>query len=270
MKYSMKGGLTLSLTHADIEKIEYVMGKQPTERIDSVYKRIGCDVIINANFFSMSTGTTCGEVTDEGHVISNGMSPYGYAFVDKKKPVFSYKNNVKAIDFVGGYPCLLVNGKYNIDTNEYGFNEKSTVKRGRTACGSNDNLFVVRVIPDTSAYPRKSIKGMADELLSLGCKDGVNYDGGGSSQFISPWGKYISGRPCDGFICIWLKKAPTIPDKPSTGIQGGSYVTHVVKYGETLSGIAKKYGTTYTKIAKDNGIVNPNVIRVGQVLKIYK
>lgn len=47
-------------------------------------------------------------------------------------------------------------------------------------------------------------------------------------------------------------------------------ITYTVKKGDTLSSIAKKYGTTYQKIAKDNGIKNPNVIRVGQKLKIKK
>lgn len=47
-------------------------------------------------------------------------------------------------------------------------------------------------------------------------------------------------------------------------------VTYTVKKGDTLSSIAKKYGTTYQKIAKDNGIKNPNFIKVGQKLKIKK
>lgn len=45
-------------------------------------------------------------------------------------------------------------------------------------------------------------------------------------------------------------------------------ITYKVKKGDTLSAIAKKYGTTYQKIAKDNGIENPNFIKVGQTLKI--
>ena len=45
-------------------------------------------------------------------------------------------------------------------------------------------------------------------------------------------------------------------------------VTYTVKKGDTLSAIAKKYNTTYQKIASDNGIKDPNIISVGQVLKI--
>ena len=44
--------------------------------------------------------------------------------------------------------------------------------------------------------------------------------------------------------------------------------TYTVKKGDTLSAIAKQYGTTYQDIAKANGISNPNLITVGQQLKI--
>lgn len=43
---------------------------------------------------------------------------------------------------------------------------------------------------------------------------------------------------------------------------------HIVKYAETLSGIAKRYGTSVDKIAKDNNLKNPNKIYIGQKLII--
>lgn len=43
---------------------------------------------------------------------------------------------------------------------------------------------------------------------------------------------------------------------------------YIVKYGDTLSSIAKKFGTTYQKIAKDNNISNPNKIYANQKLII--
>jgi soluble lytic murein transglycosylase-like protein len=44
--------------------------------------------------------------------------------------------------------------------------------------------------------------------------------------------------------------------------------THRVAFGETLTGIAKRYGTTIAAIAAANGIVNPSLIRTGQLLAI--
>ncbi|MBR2493595.1 MAG: LysM peptidoglycan-binding domain-containing protein, partial [Paludibacteraceae bacterium] len=45
---------------------------------------------------------------------------------------------------------------------------------------------------------------------------------------------------------------------------------YVVKSGDTLSKIAAKYGTTYQKLAAYNNIANPNIISVGQKIKIPK
>ena len=44
--------------------------------------------------------------------------------------------------------------------------------------------------------------------------------------------------------------------------------TYTVLAGETLFSIARKLGVTSTALAELNGITNPNLIRVGQVLKV--
>ena len=54
-------------------------------------------------------------------------------------------------------------------------------------------------------------------------------------------------------------------------VNGGSVSnvrTYTVKAGDTLSGIAAKYGTSYQTLARINGIANPNVIYVGQTIKL--
>ena len=45
-------------------------------------------------------------------------------------------------------------------------------------------------------------------------------------------------------------------------------VYYTVKKGDTLTGIARKYNTTYQKLAELNGLKNPNLIRVGQKLRV--
>lgn len=57
---------------------------------------------------------------------------------------------------------------------------------------------------------------------------------------------------------------PVKPSKPQTS----SETIYIVKKGDTLSGIASRYCTTYQVLASYNGISNPNLIRVGQAIKI--
>ena len=44
--------------------------------------------------------------------------------------------------------------------------------------------------------------------------------------------------------------------------------THVVQYGENLSGIAAKYGTTWQDLARINALSNPDIIYQGQALNV--
>lgn len=56
-------------------------------------------------------------------------------------------------------------------------------------------------------------------------------------------------------------------DKKAKKKQGPT-ITYVVQPGDTLTDIAKRYGTTYEELARKNGLENPNLIFVGQELKI--
>lgn len=58
------------------------------------------------------------------------------------------------------------------------------------------------------------------------------------------------------------------PAQPKPSTSGTSETVYTVVRGDTLSGIAAKYGTTYQKLAQYNGITNPNIISVGQKIRI--
>lgn len=60
---------------------------------------------------------------------------------------------------------------------------------------------------------------------------------------------------------------PVIPTPQPTPAPSNDTI-YVVKAGDTLSGIASKYGTTYQTLAAYNNISNPNLIYVGQQIKI--
>ncbi|GIN96132.1 hypothetical protein J6TS1_20020 [Siminovitchia terrae] len=56
--------------------------------------------------------------------------------------------------------------------------------------------------------------------------------------------------------------------KPSAANKKPASNTHTVKAGDTLSAIAKKYKTTVAELVKINGIKNPDLIQVGQKIKL--
>ena len=124
-------------------------------------------------------------------------------------------------------------------------------------------------------------------------KAGVNSDGAGHvavAEHIAPDGTITFGQSGYGYKRFYLTKmkAPFdlggtykflgfiyLPDNASNGetepaapAEKTKTITYTVKSGDTLSAIALKYGTTVAKVAAYNGIENPNLIYVGQKIKI--
>lgn len=52
------------------------------------------------------------------------------------------------------------------------------------------------------------------------------------------------------------------------GVVSANASTYSVKSGDTVSEIAQKFNTSSSKIASDNGLADPNVISIGEVLNI--
>lgn len=70
-------------------------------------------------------------------------------------------------------------------------------------------------------------------------------------------------------INSWINKADVeIISVSSAPIQAPATSTYTVQSGDTLSSIAAKFGTNYQALASLNGISNPNLIYVGQVLRV--
>lgn len=65
---------------------------------------------------------------------------------------------------------------------------------------------------------------------------------------------------------IYVGQRLVIPGVPPT--QPPCTGTHIVRYGETLTSIARRYGTTVWTLAQMNNLANPNIIYAGQVLRV--
>lgn len=79
-------------------------------------------------------------------------------------------------------------------------------------------------------------------------------------------GDYLYNR--HGEIAAEVNRRLGVADTAHDAGAAQGVTVYTVKKGDTLSQIAAKYGTTYQAIAAYNGIKNPNVIRVGQKIKI--
>lgn len=80
-------------------------------------------------------------------------------------------------------------------------------------------------------------------------------------------GRYIRGYICPDFAAI-AKKLDGGADAAEEPATAPAAYSHTVARGETLARIASAYGTTVDKLAEINGIKNPNLIRVGQVIHL--
>ena len=118
--------------------------------------------------------------------------------------------------------------------------EPSGVNYGLWQFGGETNYIRSNKVAGVTTDQNYAVKDYPTIMKTYG-KNGYSKSGGGSTPAPQP--------------------QPT--PKPSTGV-----TTYVVKKGDTLSGIASRYGTTYQALAQYNGIANPNLIYVGQVIKI--
>jgi soluble lytic murein transglycosylase-like protein len=62
--------------------------------------------------------------------------------------------------------------------------------------------------------------------------------------------------------------APVVPTAPTAPAPAAPPQVHVVVWGETMTGIARRYGSSITAIAAANGIANPSYLRAGQKLSM--
>ena len=69
-------------------------------------------------------------------------------------------------------------------------------------------------------------------------------------------------------IMSWINRKDVEIIQTNTTSPSPSTDIHIVKNGETLSGIAALYNTSYQSLASLNGLSNPNLIYVGQQLKV--
>lgn len=133
----------------------------------------------------------------------------------------------------------------------------------------NDRAFAALLDLVTDICKRNGIKKL---VWSTKKADRVNHKNGCNMTVHRDYankscpGDYLYNR--HGEIAAEVNRRLGVTDTAPDAGTGQDVTVYTVKTGDTLSQIAAKYGTTYQAIAAYNGIKNPNVIRVGQKIKI--
>ena len=65
-----------------------------------------------------------------------------------------------------------------------------------------------------------------------------------------------------------IEKKMAMNDEQLDQVTGGTILPYRVKAGDSLASIAKKYNVTVEQLMKWNNIQDPNMLTIGQQLKI--
>lgn len=201
--------ITVVTLPKDKIKANIMMGAEPVEQMERAYLRIGKpDFMLNGGFFDMKDGKTSSNLIDDGVVKGKTCSNFGL-IVDGDNIRFGDITEAK-VDFIGGTPALIKNNKIDIDQS-YG-DAFNNCRHPRSAVGDNaDNIFLVTVDGRRSekGYPGMTLPELAEFMLSLGCTNAINLDGGGSTRLLHKGDAINSpteNRKVDNFICVWMKE----------------------------------------------------------------
>lgn len=202
----------------------------------------------------------------------------GYSTCIVGKPTDPYCN---VLSNCVGYACGAANEelalgyeKYHLNCNAENFIER--------AIASGLSVYKTPQVGDIICWEGKGSLaghvGIVIDVVNSNCIKVAQSGYGSSNPFYittnynnnGRWG-LSSNYPFRGFIRILPnqpKPTPQPTPNPTPAPSTDGETVYTVVAGDTLSGIASRYGTTYQKLAEYNGIANPNLIIVGQKIRI--
>jgi len=177
------------------------------EKTSSMGERTGAIAGINGGFFDGANGCApLGLLKIDDKIISYAVSyrpPRSALGIQIDKTILFRRTDSKdsfpeAINALGGMPNLVRDGEKYLTTNEEEANSIAGVNPRTAICKASGNHFLMITI-DGRATGRTGmdLEDLAQYLLWLGCEDGINLDGGGSTTM---WvnGSGVVNYPSDG------------------------------------------------------------------------
>ena len=102
-------------------------------------------------------------------------------------------------------------------TKAYGDSFNNAQGTQEVAVGDNkDNIFSFGCSRWENKGPGMTLKELAEFMLSIGCVNAINLDGGGSTRLLhngAAINKPTENRAVDNFICVYLKEGDKVSKK---------------------------------------------------------
>lgn len=179
-----------------------------------------------------------------------------------------------------GYACGAANEELGLGYEKYHLNcnAENFIER---AIASGLSVYKTPQVGDIICWEGKGSLaghvGIVIEVINSNCIKVAQSGYGSSNPFYITTNYNNNGRwglsanyPFRGFIRILPNQPKPVQPTPNPTLAPSTdgETVYTVVAGDTLSGIASRYGTTYQKLAEYNGIANPNLIIVGQKIRI--
>lgn len=192
---------------SEIEKIDLALCNQPSETLESFYKRQSPkpDLLCNGGFYALSTGETVFTYKDNGKIVSMDASLLEGIGITKDGDIELSKYSDKYHDFISAYPVFMRDGR----TVSSSISGELNYKARRTIFGFDEaNIYLIFI--ESPGYNYTVIKNL---LTDQAIKNAINLDGGGSTRLLVS-GKRVTNqvysRPVDNVVAIYLKKTQTL------------------------------------------------------------
>ena len=212
------------------------------ERTSSMGSRTSAIAGINGGFFDSSNGCVpVGLLKIDNKVISYAVSyrpPRSALGIGFDKTILFRRTDSKdsfpeALHALGGMPNLVKDGKKYVTTSEEQADSIAGINPRTAICKTGSNHFLMITVDGrASGRTGMTLDDLAQYLLWLGCTDGINLDGGGSTtMWISTNG--VVNHPSDGreryvsnglFVYYSENTPPVIVHQPVNE----SYMTDIV------------------------------------------
>lgn len=174
-----------------IKEFKIAVANNSKESIATMKKRFNSDYMINGGFFWTSADVkwknySINTLVSEGVEVQpqGDFSKAGIGMTKENKLVVERYRGYRAYsEFIGGSPNLITSGKVNIDHTIGHENQRHP----RSAIGiTKDNMLILIAVDGRRKdKPGMTLKELADYMLKLNIKNGINLDGGGSTRLES-------------------------------------------------------------------------------------